>query len=321
MIYTCTMNPAIDLFIATKEMKPFVVNRTLQDEAQPNGKGVNISFVLKMLGIENTALGFIGGFTGTFIEEELNKQGIGTDFVKVEGTTRINVFTNVEEEGVEYKLVNKGPEIPPQKVQELLGKIKQLGTDDTLFVSGSNPRGVDDQILLEIAKLSNEQGFRLILDSSSPMVLECLPFEPYLVKPNEEELAHWFGLTELSMEERIEYGQKLLELGAQRVLVSLGAEGSLLLHGDQVLHVNAPKGKVVNTACSGDTLLGTFAGLLKTGWQTEDALVKASAAASSTTFRSGLTDFSDVDELMKELTVTKLKTRIGERKEWQNTKL
>lgn len=306
MIYTCTMNPAIDLFIATKEMLPFTVNRTIEDEAQPNGKGVNISFILKMLNLDNTATGFTGGFTGDFIKEELEKQQILTDFVDIDGMTRINVFTNVEKEEVEFKLVNRGPEISNQEQKVLLEKINKLGTDDVLFVSGSNPRGVNDEILVEIAKLSSQNKFQLILDSSSKVVLECLNYRPYLVKPNDEELASWFRRNTIEASERIKYGKKLIELGAQNVLLSLGSEGSLFIDQDKVLQVNAPKGKVMNTACSGDTLLGTFVGLLKKGWKIEEALKKASAAASSTAFKSGLTDFSDVDELMKDLTVIQI---------------
>ncbi|WP_255763889.1 1-phosphofructokinase [Jeotgalibaca sp. MA1X17-3] len=311
MFYTCTTNPAIDLFIATKTMQPSIVNRTLKDEAQANGKGVNISFVLKMLGIENIALGFLGGFTGTYIEEELQKAGVQTDFIKVTGQTRINVFTRVEEENTEYKLVNQGPMISKKELAQLLHQIKKLNSEDTLFISGSNPKGVDDSFLLEAARISQENGFRLILDSSSKVVLECLQYRPALIKPNDEELAAWFNCEKLDQEELLQYGKKLIEMGAQRVLLSLGEEGAVYIEKDKMTFVNAAKGKVINTACSGDTLLGTFMGMLLTGHEVEGALLKASAAGSSTAFSSGLTDFTDVEELMKQIQVTQVKTEKG----------
>lgn len=306
MFYTCTTNPAIDLFISTKEMKPFLVNRTEEDEAQANGKGVNISFLLKKLGIDNTALGFIGGFTGRYIEEELQQAGVTTDFITVSGNTRINVFTRVEADEVEYKLVNQGPTIHPDEVEELLQKISQLTNEDTLFVSGSNPKGMNDSFLLEVAKLSQQNGFRLILDSSSPVVLECLPYHPACIKPNEEEIASWFGKITLNKEELLTYGKKLIKMGAERVLLSLGGEGSLLLTKKEMYIVTAPEGEVVNTAGAGDTLLATFAGLVLSGQSVEAALKTASAAASSTAFTSGLTDFSNVPRLMQQVTVTKI---------------
>lgn len=297
MFYTCTTNPAIDLFIATETMKPFLVNRTLNDEAQANGKGVNISFILKMLGIENTALGFVGGFTGHYIEEELQKAGIHTDFIHVAENTRINVFTRVEEDDVEYKLVNQGPTINQEQTQELLEKINRLSSEDTLFVSGSNPKGMDDTFLVEVAKLSQQNGFRLILDSSSKVMLDCLEYRPACIKPNEEELASWFGQEKMNKEELIEHGKKLVEMGAERVLLSLGEEGSVLITGTEMYSATAPTGEVINTAGAGDTLLGTFAGLALTGHDIQEALKTASAAASSTAFTSALTDFSDVPEL------------------------
>ncbi|WP_192987365.1 MULTISPECIES: 1-phosphofructokinase [Carnobacterium] len=310
MFYTCTMNPAIDLFVSTKEYNPLVVNRATEDEVQPNGKGVNISFILKMLDIDNKALGFSGGFTGKFIEEELEKKVIKTDFVKVDGMTRINVFTHVETKGTEYKLVNKGPIINKNQIQQLLDKINFLTNEDTLFVSGSNPRGVTDEVILEIAKLSMKNKFKLVLDTSSNVVLTSLAYQPYCIKPNDEELASWFGKDELSWEELNYYGRKLVKQGSKMVLISLGKKGCLFFNEKETLFVNAPTGKVINTACSGDALLGTFIGSLELGWSTQEALKHAVAAGSSTAFSSSLTDFSNVEELKKELVVKKINDRM-----------
>ncbi|MDN6640919.1 MAG: PfkB family carbohydrate kinase, partial [Tetragenococcus sp.] len=115
--YTCTLNLAIDLFIETDELKPFVVNRTKDDDIQANGKGFNVSLVLKMLGIDSSALGFQAGFTGNYIEEFLHEKQIDTDFIEVPGMTRINVFTKVNQTNEEYKLVNRGPNVPKEAVQ------------------------------------------------------------------------------------------------------------------------------------------------------------------------------------------------------------
>lgn len=307
MFYTCTMNPAIDHFIETTSYHAKEVNRTNTSELQPNGKGVNISFILNMLEIKNTAIGFIGGFTGRFIEKELNARGILSDFVEIDGITRINVFTNVLEEHTEYKLVNKGPKVNQNQVQQLLNKIRTFHKEDVLFVSGSLPEGVDEDVFIEISKLSEAIGFKLVYDISSSKLLDCLAYKPYCVKPNDDELAAWFGKEELTDGELLTYGEELISRGAQNVLISLGEKGCLFLDGETILHANAPSGKVVNTTCSGDTLLGTFIGLLEQGFPVEEALATAVAAGSSTAFTSWLTDFSDVEELKKQIKVEKLR--------------
>lgn len=157
-IYTCTMNLAIDLFIETDTMNPFTVNRTKDDDIQANGKGVNVSLVLKMLGVNTTALGFRAGFTGNYIEDYLQEKAICTDFIEVPGMTRINVFTQVNQTGEEYKLVNQGPEIPAEKVQAFLDQIRNLQAKDYLCISGSLPRGVEPKILVEISRICKERG-------------------------------------------------------------------------------------------------------------------------------------------------------------------
>ncbi len=186
MIYTCTMNTAVDLFVETDELLPDVVNRTKDEDYQPNGKGVNISFMLKRLGLNNTALGFTGGFTGRFIENELLNEKIVTDFVEVEGISRINIFINATRE---FKIVNKGPLISEGRKQELINKIRQIPSGRFLFVSGSLPRGVPDDMYLSLSEIAAENKLKLILDISSPVLLDCLSYHPYLIKPNEQELA------------------------------------------------------------------------------------------------------------------------------------
>ena len=301
MIYTCTMNLAIDLFIKTAQMLPSEVNRTDEAVYMPNGKGVNVSFILKKLGIDSTATGFKAGFTGQFIEEALQKAGIQTQFVTVDGITRINVFTQVVATNEEFKLVNQGPSVTPEQEASLLAIMENMNADDILFVSGGHPEGITRATYEKIAKASEKRGFKFILDTSASFVPELLGHKPYLIKPNDEELAEWFGLKNISLEKIKECGQKLLEKGAQNVLVSLGEKGAILFTPTETIQVTAPTGEVVNTACAGDTLLATFVGSTLLGLSNEEALIKAVAAGSSTAFRPGLTDFSDIPTLTQQI--------------------
>lgn len=304
MIYTCTMNPAIDLFTEFEQFSPFVVNRSKFEDYQANGKAINISFMLKKLNIDSTATGFLGGFTGKYIEQELIKHSIDVNFIKVDGITRINTFIRAGE--LEYKAVNKGPEISLKAQEELLQYIKTFTSEDMLFVSGSLPKGIKDEIFVTIAKLSQEQGFSLILDISSDRLIDCLPYHPYLIKPNDEELAHLLGVPKLETEqELVNAAQKLLDKGAMRVLVSRGEKGALYVDKENVLFTTAPRGKVVNTACAGDTMLAVFVGkMLQTG-DLEDALISATAAGSSTAFTAGLSNLEDIPLLKEQIQLKK----------------
>ncbi|API91985.1 tagatose-6-phosphate kinase [Virgibacillus pantothenticus] len=305
MIYTCTMNTAIDLYVAMEALQPNTVNRTYDEDYQPNGKGVNVSVMLKKMGIPNTALGFIGGFTGQFIKEELEKLGIATDFIEVEGNTRINVFINANEE---YKIVNRGPVIHQQAVNQLLAKIKKIPTKSTLIVSGSLPRGVEDQILVSIAKICNENDLKLILDSSSPAVLETLAYRPYLLKPNEEELAQLFGEeVSLSEEQMIAYGKELIQRGARHVIISRGEAGALYIDKQKIMKASSPKGKVVNTACAGDALLASYIAQTLSSASIDEALVYAVATGASTAFSKGLSDLRDIPDLIKDVDIQHLR--------------
>ncbi|EJC3744299.1 1-phosphofructokinase [Enterococcus faecium] len=304
-IYTCTMNLAIDLFIETDEMHPFMVNRTKEDDIQANGKGVNVSLVLKMLDFPSTALGFSAGFTGKYIEDYLQQKQIQTEFIEVPGMTRINVFTQVNQTKEEYKLVNQGPEIPQTAVHNFLNQIRALQAEDYLCVSGSLPRGLSPKVLIEISRICQEKGIHLIIDSSDQEVMDCLPYRPFLLKPNEEELSSWFGRKMVTDEDYFVYGQRLVELGAENVLLSLGEKGAILFTKDRVFRGNSPKGKVVNTACAGDTMLGSFLAGYMNRRPLDETLRKSIAAGSSTAFRKGLTDFLDVEELSKQIKIRK----------------
>lgn len=302
-IYTCTMNLAIDLFIETEEMHPFMVNRTKEDDIQANGKGVNVSLVLKMLDFPSTALGFSAGFTGKYIEDYLQQEQIQTEFIEVPGMTRINVFTQVNQTGEEYKLVNQGPEIPQTAVHNFLNQIRALQAEDYLCVSGSLPRGLSPKVLIEISRICQEKGIHLIIDSIDQEAMDCLPYRPFLLKPNEEELSSWFGRKMVTDEDYFVYGQRLVELGAENVLLSLGEKGAILFTKDRMFRGNSPKGKVVNTACAGDTMLGAFLAGYMNRRPLDETLRKSITAGSSTAFRKGLTDFLDVEELSKQIKI------------------
>lgn len=304
MIYTVTLNPAIDLVIVTRKLKPKVVNRTEKFELQPNGKGVNVSFILKKLGITSVATGIGGGFTLDYIVSGLKEKDIQTNFFKVKEPTRVNVFTNVIDENTEYKEVNPGPIINETVQNKFLQYLTaNLITNDIVVISGSFSKGINPSILVDIAKIAKNKGAKLVIDSSYSAILDTLLFQPFLLKPNEVELAKLFNYTgNLTKTKIIELSQKLLAGGCKNVLVSLGAQGAALINNKHILFANAPKIKVVNSACAGDTMLGTFIALLEKNKPVKEALKIAVAAGSDTARRIGLTEFN-LDELLPQISV------------------
>lgn len=309
MIYTLTLNPAIDLFIKTQEMQPNTVNRTESYDVQANGKGVNVSFVLHRLGIVNTALGVGAGFTLDYITNFLRENEIPNIFYKDKGFTRINVFTRVLNENNEYKLVNPGPNISVQTLNKLIDKIKTLNKTDWLCVCGSFAQGINSSIIITLGKLSQKYGFKLIIDTSYSDVLDVLKFHPYLIKPNEEELISWFGADhDTSIETITVLAKKAIIAGAENVLVSLGSRGALLVTPDSVFFGNAPKINVLNTAGAGDTMLGTFIAGRFSGLDDDKNLLNAIVAGSDTARKAWLTNFDGTEELKQQVVVQRLKS-------------
>ena len=304
MIYTVTLNPAIDLVIVTKKLEPKVVNRTEKFELQPNGKGVNVSFILKQLGIDSVATGIGGGFTLDYVISGLAEKGIKTNFLKVKEPTRVNVFTDVLDEGTEYKQVNPGPVVSSDKQDQFLDYLESTVTkDDMLVVSGSFSRGIKPNFLVQLAQLVQKQGAKFVIDSSYLEVIDTLKYRPFLLKPNNDELAAFFNYEgEMTATKTVELAQKLIKLGCQNVLVSLGADGAAFINKHHVLFANAPQIQVVNSACAGDTMLGTFIAFLEKNKPVSAALKMAVAAGSDTASRTGLTDFS-LDELLPQISV------------------
>lgn len=308
MIYTITLNPAIDLVIITKKLEPNIVNRTEKFELQPNGKGVNVSFILKKMGIENMATGIGGGFTLDYITAGLKEKGISSNFLKVNEPTRINVFTRVLDQNREYKEVNPGPEVSEKVQDEFLKYLKTtLKERDILIISGSFSKGIKQDYLVKIAEITADKKVKLVIDSSSKVVLDTLPYHPYLLKPNDQELASFFDLNEkLDQEKIIKLARKLINAGCKNVLVTLGESGAALIDKNHAYFGNAPKISVLNTAGAGDTMLGTFIGKKELGCDTTEALKCAIAAGSDTASRTGLTDF-ELEKYLNEIHVSEVK--------------
>ena len=305
MIYTITFNPALDYITQVENFKIGEINRTKTETILPGGKGLNVSIVLKNLEIENTALGFVAGFTGEELIRKMESQGVKTDFVKVEkGITRINVkISSINENKVEETALNgMGPQITKGDIEVLFEKIQKMSTNDIVILSGSIPKNIDNDIYEKICKELNEKHITFIVDSTQELLMNVLKYHPFLIKPNKEELEETLNRKILTKEDIINAAKTLQKMGAQNVLVSLGNDGALLLtKEDDTYYSKAPRGKVVNTVGSGDSMV---AGFLAGYYQTKDyeyALKTGVAAGSASAFSIRLATKKDVDLLLKQL--------------------
>lgn len=305
MIYTITFNPALDYIAQVENFKIGEINRTKTETILPGGKGLNVSIVLKNLEIENTALGFVAGFTGEELIRKMESQGVKTDFVKVEkGITRINIkISSMSKNKVEETALNgMGPQITKGDIDALFEKIQKMSTKDIVILSGSIPKNMDKDIYEKICKVLNEKGITFIVDSTQELLMNVLKYNPFLIKPNKEELEETLNCKISTKEDIVNAAKELKKMGAQNVLVSLGNDGALLLtKEDETYYSKAPKGQVVNTVGSGDSMV---AGFLAGYYQTQDyeyALKVGVAAGSASAFSIRLATKEDVDLLLKQL--------------------
>ncbi len=298
MIYTVTLNPAIDFVINMDNPILGTINRSDSEALYCGGKGINVSTVLKELDTPSIATGFLAGFTGKEIEETLHTKGIETDFVHLEnGFTRINVKIRSDEE---TDINTKGPSISDYDLHLLIKKFDEINSNDIVILSGSAPKNADDTIYAKILSKISKTGALTVVDSTKKKLLNTLEYKPFLVKPNINELMETFDAKINSLHDVEKYAIKLQSLGARNVLVSMGDKGSVLFTEDkQVILQSAPKGEAVNTVGAGDSMVAGFiAGYLKSK-DYKFALKLATACGSATAFSEGLCKQNEISRMLE----------------------
>lgn len=299
MVYTVTFNPAIDYVIHMEDVILGATNRSEGEEMYFGGKGINVSVVLRELGTESKALGFIAGFTGEAIEKGLAGMGIDTDFVLLEtGNSRINVKIKSKEE---TELNGQGPDIDGKAIEALFEKLDCLTDGDSLILAGSIPASLPSDIYERILERLSGKNIRVAVDATKDLLLNVLKYKPFLIKPNNHELGEMFGV-ELKTDEDIEkYARKLQDMGAVNVLVSMAGDGAMLIDEYGKTHrCGVCKGTVKNSVGAGDSMVAGFmAGAIKGDY--EYALKLGTAAGGATAFSEGLAVKEKISELMETL--------------------
>ncbi len=300
MIYTVTFNPALDYVVKVNHFTLGMVNRTVQEDIYYGGKGLNVSTVLKNLGYDNTALGFVAGFTGDEIVRGAKTLGFTPEFIRVErGISRINVKMKSDEES---EINGMGPDITPGDVEKLFGKLEQLREGDVLVLSGSIPGSIDDDIYEKIMARLDGRGILIAVDAEKNLLMNVLQYHPFLIKPNNHELGDMFGVVLKTDGEITEHAKKLQQKGARNVLVSMAGDGAILVDENGETHrMGVPEGTVRNSVGAGDSMVAGFlAGYLEKQ-DYEHALRLGSAAGSASAFSEGLACKEEIMKLYEQL--------------------
>ena len=303
MIYTCTFMPSIDYTAHVSEFSAGKLNRSDEVYYYPGGKGINVSRVVKRLGVDTMAGGFIGGFTGEYIENYLTEEGLKTDFIRTTEITRINVKIKSSRE---TELNGPGPDLQETDVNELLVKIGRLTENDWLVIAGRIPDSVPDSFLSELAMHCERNKVRLVVDTSGPALKQLMEsIKPFFIKPNEQELGELVGQTIRTKQDAVMYAQEVVKEGISHVVVSMGAQGALYVSAEEILFAAAPKGDLVNSVGAGDSLVAGFIASYSIDQDAEKAFLYGVASGSATAFQSDLCKKEDVELLLRHVKITK----------------
>lgn len=295
MIYTCTLNPSIDYVMQVDGFQAGDLNRAKRTSFYPGGKGINVSRVMSRLGVESVALGYTAGFTGAFIHEALEKENIQNQFIETSGETRVNVKLKSTDE---TEINGPGPQISDEQRQALIQQVKEMSVDDTLIIAGSVPSSLPDDFYVTVAGLCEEQGTKLVADTSGPALQQLIGSSLFLIKPNHHELGDLFDAEIKTKEQAAYYGRKLFEQGISHVIVSMGAQGAVYIGEDVQLFAEVPKGTLKNSVGAGDSMVAGFTAALHQSKSVQEAFRHAVASGSATAFQDDLCKKEDVDELL-----------------------
>jgi 1-phosphofructokinase len=298
-----TLNPSIDYIVHVNDLKMGDVNRMSQDFKLPGGKGINVSRILQRIDSTSTALGFLGGFTGEFIEKWMKEEGIDCRFTPVKDDTRINVKLKSVEE---TEINGQGPTLSEEEVQGLKDSLANLSKGDIVVLSGSTPGGLRKGFYQELIQLIEAQGAEFVIDTTGDDLMQALSHHPLLVKPNNHELAELYHTTFHSLEDIITHGQKLLAEGAKNVLISMAGDGALLITEAAIYQSNVLKRELKNSVGAGDSMIAGFIGQYAKSQDSVEAFKWGVACGSATAFSDDLAEADFIKELLPEVEITKL---------------
>ena len=299
MIYTVTFSPTLDYVVEVDNFQTGAINRTSSEKVYPGGKGVNVSIALKNFGYDNTALGFIAGFTGAEIKRLLHGIGVRNNFINVEkGMSRINMKIISKDETA---INGQGPEITSEDIGILYARLRCLVDGDFLVLAGHIPDTLPSDMYKQVLQFLEGRNLNVVVDAEKELLTGTLQYRPWLINPNRDELGEVFGVKINTLEEAIPYAKELQERGARNVLVSMGGLGAVLVAEDGTIYSSAAiKGNVVSTVGAGDSMVAGFiAGYLDSDGDLETAFKEGMCAGAASSFSLVIPDARQVAHMMR----------------------
>ena len=308
MIYTITLNPALDRTLWIQKVRDDVSNRILEEKSFAGGKSVDVSKVLKNLGVDNIALGFVGGFAGRELEGRLLNEGIETDFVRVSGETRTNIIIHETDTGKQLAFNARGPEIKPDELMQFIEQLEKLPCGDVVAIGGSIPLGVSPEIYRKIISLVKKCQAKVVLDVDGEALRQGIKAHPNVIKPNIHELSELAGRELKGLDDVVTAARSINQQGVEIVLVSMGAKGILLVSDGQQYLAVPPNVNVESTIGAGDSSVAGFIFGLVQGKDLKQCLIYAVAAGTATTLRQGtaLCQKDDFERIVPQVVLTDL---------------
>ena len=306
MIYTITLNPAIDYFITLNEtLLVDEVNRGSHEIYKAGGKGLNVSKILSVLNIPSKAIAVLGGFTGQYIQDSFSKDpNIEMIPIPVDGMNRINMKANF---GKKVLCINgSGPVVNECTVQFLLDEIAKINADDIVIISGSMMHGFPKDFVVTLAQAIHQRNAKVVIDMEQITMEQLKECKPYLIKPNLYELQLLFENTEINESNIDEYLKKANEMGIENILVSLGKDGAVLSNAQGIYKLEQPRTVLVNKVGAGDAMLASFIGKLSQGYSFEEALQWGGAAGNATASKLEDIILRDIEGYLLQMKVKKV---------------
>lgn len=288
MIYTVTLNPALDKTVEIPNLTLDTVNRITEMRTDPGGKGINVSKVIAKLGGTSKAFGLLGGESGRTIQSELHQMGLSTSFRFLPGQTRTNLKIVDPVRHTNTDLNEPGMEVCEQDLSLLLHDLlSDLHPGDIVVLAGSLPTGAPRDTYKTWVSACRSAGAKVFLDADGDLLSEGLKGVPTLIKPNNDELSRLVGRKLETVAELAEAAKGLLEAGVERVVVSMGGRGALYLRNGSTLYAEGLQVPVGSTVGAGDSVVAALAFAEDTGLSEEEAVVLSTATGAANVMCSG----------------------------------
>lgn len=300
MIYTLTLNPSIDYVMSVENLTLGSVNRSDHEALYPGGKGINVSRILTRINQPTQALGFIAGFSGNYILDYLQEEGVDAAFIPVQGNSRINVKIKGQEES---EINGKGPVIQEGDLNKLFEMIDQLDPSASIVFAGSANPNLGNQIYMDLIRRAKDRGLTVACDFEGQTLVDAIQFEPLLIKPNNHELGAIFGTSLTDRKDIVHYAKKLMEKGAQNVLVSMAGDGAILVCDQGAFWAKPIKGQVANSVGAGDSMVAGFMAAYQETKDPIEALKLGVACGTATAFSPDLASAAAIAEILKKVEV------------------